>query len=167
MKPVQIEFVAPRAWKVIWSVTAVALIALLGHTGWQVWQQHQVRWALQAELAQLKARSIPKPPEANPRQASEQAALRLLQRDWNRVFDAIENPALTQVRLVQMSMNAETGATRLEFELESVAHASLVTAALNGAETSAVWRLERVDADAPRQDSGSGKARGVWSSMLP
>lgn len=171
MKPVQIQFVAPRARKVIWSITAVVLLALMGHTGWQVWQQHQLRQGLQAELAklqaQLKARSTPKPLEAHPRQASEQAALRLLQRDWNRVFDAIENPALIPVRLVQLNMDAETAEVRLEYELESFAHASLVTEALNGSGDSVVWQLERVDTGAMRQAPGVGRARGVWSSKLP
>ena len=81
MKPVQIQFVAPRAWKLIWAITAVVLLAMTSHTGWRLWQQHQVRLGLQSELAQLQAqlnaRSTPKPPEVNPRQASEQAALRL------------------------------------------------------------------------------------------
>jgi hypothetical protein len=171
MKPVQIQFVAPRAWKLIWAITAVVLLAMTSHTGWRLWQQHQVRLGLQSELAQLQAqlnaRSTPKPPEVNPRQASEQAALRLLHRDWNHVFDAIENPALAQVRLVQMSVDAESGETRLEYELESFAHASIVSAALNGPDATAVWRLERVDSGASRQEPGTGKARGVWSSKWP
>ncbi|WP_439590379.1 hypothetical protein [Hydrogenophaga sp.] len=168
MKPVQIQFVAPRAWKFIWAITAVVLVALLGHTGWRLWQQHQVRLGLQAELAQLqqqlRERSTPKPAVVDPRHASEQAALRLLRRDWNRVFDAVESPELAQVRLVQMSVDAETGETRLEYELESFALTSMVTAALNGPGATTVWQLERVDAGAFRQVSNSGKARAVWAS---
>lgn len=171
MKPVKIQFVAPRAWKFIWSITAVALLALLSHTGWRLWQQHQLRTGLQAELAQLqaqlKASSGPKSPEIDPHHASERAALHLLQRDWNRLFDAVENPALDQVRLVRMSMNADSGEARLEYELESFAHAPLVTAALNDPAASAVWRLERVDAGVVRQDPGGGTVKGVWSSSLP
>jgi len=169
MKPVQIQFVAPRAWKVVWAITAMVLITLLSHTGWRVWQHHQVRLALQAELGQLQAQfqahSTPVSPQIGPRQASEQAAQRLLQRDWNGVFDAVESPELAQVLLVQMSVDAETGQARLEYELDSFAHASLVTAALNGPLHKQVWHLERVDSGAFRLDQGSGKARGVWSSI--
>lgn len=171
MKPVQIQFVAPRAWRPIWLISALLLIALLSHTGWRVWQQHQLRLGLQAQLAHLQAqsttRSTPTLPDIDPRHTSAQAARRLLQRDWNRVFDAVEDPALSQARLVQMSVDAATGDVRLEYELESFAHASLVTAALNGPQAIALWQLERVDAGATRQDPGVGKARGVWSAKMP
>jgi hypothetical protein len=63
-----------------------------------------------------------------------------------------------------MSVDAETGETRLEYELENFAFASMVTAALNGPGATTVWQLERVDAGAFQQVPGGGKARGIWSS---
>lgn len=169
MRPVQIQFVAPRAWKFIWAITAVALMALLSHAGWRVWQQHQLRLSLQAELGQLQAqwtaRSMPEAPVIDPRGASVQAAQRLLRRDWNRVFDAVEDPALAQARLIRMSADAESGEIRLEYELESFGHASVVTAALNAPGTTTAWQLERVNSEQLQQEPHGGKARGVWSAM--
>jgi hypothetical protein len=169
MKPVRIQFVEPRAWKVIWLVTAVILLSIAGFTGWQVWQQHQIRKGLQVELdrlqAELKARAAPVAPAVNPREASEKAAQRLLHRDWNRLYNAIEHPDLAQVRLRQLTFDAETGDARLEYELENMSQGSAVTAALNAENDSGAWQLERL-ISAPTNVSSSypidAKVRGVW-----
>jgi hypothetical protein len=173
MKPVHIQFVEPRAWKVIWLITAVVLLAIAGFTGWQVWQQHQIRQGLQVELdrlqAELKARSAPVASVVNPREASEKAAQLLLQRDWNRLFDTIENPELANVRLVQLTFDAETGEARLEYELENMTQGSAVTMALNAFESSNVWRLERLASGGMSTGTGYSigtKIRGVWRARL-
>ncbi len=169
MKPVRIQFVEPRAWKVIWLVTGVILLSIAGFTGWQVWQQHQIRKGLQVELdrlqVELKARAAPVAPAVNPREASEKAAQHLLQWDWNRVFDSIENPELGTARLVQISVEAETGDVRLEYELENIGEGSAVTAALNAGDNPAVWQLERLAAapiNVNSSYSSNAKVRGVW-----
>jgi hypothetical protein len=168
-KRARLQFVEPRAWKLIWLFTAIFLISLAGFTGWQVWQQHEVRRGLQMELdrlqAELKARSAPVVPVLNPREASEKAAQRLLQRDWNRLFDTIENPDLANVRLVQLTFDAETGEARLEYELENMTQGAKVTSVLNSTEGTNVWRLERLNADTGGA-TGAGKARGVWRARL-
>lgn len=168
MKPVRIQFVEPRAWKVIWLVTAVFLLSIAGFTGWQVWQQHQIRQGLQAELdrlqAELKARAAPVAPAVNPREASEKAALRLMQRDWNRLYDAIEHPDLAHVRLVQLTFDAETGEARLEYELKDMTEGASVTAALNTTSGPNVWQLERLNTDGSA--TGAGKTRGVWRARI-
>ncbi len=172
MKPVRIQFVAPRAWKVIWSLAAVLMIALGGVTGWQAWQHHQTRLGLQAELerwqSELKARSAPVAPANDPREASEKAAQRLLQRDWNLLFDAIENPALAEVRLVQLSFDAHSGLARLEYALTSMAQGVLVASALNGAGDGITWQLERLSAEgsAAPQRGMAMPVRGVWSARV-
>lgn len=173
MKPVRIQFVTPRAWKAIWSLAAMVMVATVGVTGWQVWQQHQIRLGLQAELdrwqSELNARSKPVTSFSDPREASEQAAQRLLQRDWNLLFDAIENPALNKVRLVQLSFDAHSGLARLEYALASMAQGALVTSALNGAGDGIAWRLERlsVEGDTASQHGGAAlPVRGVWSARV-
>lgn len=93
--------------------------------------------------------------------------MRLLQRDWNRVFDAVESDALAQALLVQMSIDGVTGEIRLEYELESFVQASAVTAALNASGTMTVWQLERVSSVPLQADFPAGKSRGVWSSKGP
>jgi hypothetical protein len=168
MRPVRIQFVRPRAWKVIWLVTAFVLMTFSCVTGWQVWQQHQTRQGLLVELGRLqtamKTRSVPALPVVNPRQASEEAAQHLLQRDWNHLFDAIENTELADVRLVQLTFDAETGDARLEYELVSVAQGAGLTNLLNGNGNRGTWRLERLSTAGT--EGANGRIRGVWRTQL-
>lgn len=166
MKPVSIQFVEPRAWKFIWSFTALVVLATAVWTGWQVAQQRQLQQALQIEKdrlqAELSAASAPIPAVNNPRAASEQATLSLMRYDWNPVFDTLEKPALAHVRLVQFTLDAETGEARLEYALKDMAEGAALTQALNGQPDRAVWQLERLSADA-----SGGQVRGIWRGRLP
>ena len=173
VKPVRIQFVERRTWKAIWLVTSGALMVIAGFTGWQVWQQLQIRQNLQVELdrlqTKLKARSVPMAPTINPREASEKNAELLLKRDWNRLFDTIENPDLSSVRLVQLMLDAETGDARLEYELENMTQGSSVTFALNAFDRSNVWQLERLVSGGGGGGAGNttgAKVRGIWRAQL-
>lgn len=175
MKSVQIDFVEPRAWKFIWAAAAVVLLAIAATTGVKVWQLRQQRFALEQQLAVLQVQqaqrlSQAKPaesPKDNPKAASEAAARRLLQRDWNRLYDAIETPALTKVRLVQLSMDAVTGQAMLEYELESMAQAAMVTQALNDASSPpGAWQLERLERAGQGGPGESGRVKGSWRAVF-
>jgi uncharacterized membrane protein YcjF (UPF0283 family) len=154
MRSVRIDFVEPRAGKFIWAVAALVVFAIVVITGAKVWQLRQHRVVLEQQQAALQAQQLQRlaqaqpavPPKGNQRAVSEAAAQRLLRRDWNRLYDAIETPALAKVRLLQLTMDAGTGLVVLEYELESMAQATVVTRALSDASGQAgVWRLERVD----------------------
>lgn len=169
MKPVYIDFVPPRAWKVIWLIAAVFMLSIAGVTGWQVWKQRQVQSSLQAELVRLQAglklRAAPEEPVVNPREASERAAQRLMQRDWNQLFDAVENPALSDVRLVQLSFDSDTGQARVEYEIGDIAIGTLVTSALNENSSGVVWRLEQLNTSPAI--ASANKVRGTWRAQFP
>lgn len=171
MRPVQIDFVAPRTWKFIWAAATVVVLAVLATSGAKLWQLRQQRVALEQQLTALQAQQLQRlaqtkavePSQGNPRVASEATARRLLQRDWNRLYDAIETPALAKVRLIQLNMDAVTGQAMLEYELESMAQAAGVTHALNESGAGTTWRLERVDSGAqPSSGTGAARLKGVW-----
>lgn len=172
MKPVQMDFVEPRAWRYIWSVAATVLLVIATTTAVKVWQLRQQRAVLAQELVALEAQQLQRrlaqakalgPPKDNPRVASEAAANRLLKRDWNRLYDTIETPTLSKVRLVQMSVDAATGQVMLEYELDSLAQATVVTQALNDA-SGAIWQLQRLDGGASVGGIGVARTKGVWRS---
>lgn len=178
MKPVDIHFVEPRAWMGIWFCAALVVCTIAVSTGVQLWRDQQQQRAVLAESAQLRANleeaqrgaQLKPVPEVNMRAANEVATARLLQRDWNALFDVIESPSLAEVRLIQLSVDAQTGQAMLEYELGRVEQAAQVTKALNGGAKSssgqgAVWRLERVDASAQPNASGVPKARGLWRTV--
>lgn len=171
MRPVQIDFVAPRAWKFIWAAGAVVVLAVLATSGAKLWQLRQQRVALEQQLTALQAQQLQRlaqtktvePSQGNPRAASEAMARRLLQRDWNRLYDAIETPALAKVRLVQLNMDAVTGQAMLEYALESMAQVAEVTQALNRSGSGIAWRLERLDSGGQTSaHSGAPQIKGVW-----
>lgn len=172
MKPVQIEFVKPRAWKFIWATAGVVALATAATTGVKAWQLRQQRMVLERQLVSLEAQQLQRlastraeqPVQDSPRAASETAARRLLQRDWNRLYDAIETPALAKVRLIQLSFDAVSGQAMLEYELESMELAAGITQALNASNGSLpVWKLERLENGAvPGGAGGGSKIRGVW-----
>ena len=175
MKPVQIDFVAPRAWKFIWTTAATVVLAIIATTGVKVWHLRQQRMALEEQLAVLKAQQLQqvaqaKAPEqnvGNPKAASEAAARRLLSRDWNRLYDVIETPALAKLRLVQLSMDAVTGQAMLEYELESMGQAVAVTRALNDTSNQGgIWHLDRLDGAGQGDPAGAAKVKGVWRAVL-
>ena len=169
MRPVHIDLVPSSAWQVIWLIAAVFMLSIAGLTGWQVWKQRQVQSGLQAELVRLQAElrlgAVPEEPVVNPREASERAALRLMQRDWNLLFDTVENPALSDVRLVQLSFDSDTGQARVEYEIVEIATGPLVTSALNENTSGVVWRLEQLKTS-PATTSAN-KVRGTWLAQFP
>lgn len=175
MKSVQIEFVRTQAWKFIWVAAAVVLLVIAATTAVKAWQLREQWVALEQELATLQSQQLQRlaqtkterPSNKHPRATSEADANRLLQRDWNRLYDAIETKALDKVRLIQLSFDAVTGQTMLEYELEDMRQASDVTRMLNeSANESSVWQLNQLDSGIQTSPVVNGKVRGVWRSVL-
>lgn len=175
MRSVRIDFVEPKAWKFIWASAALMVLVIMVITGVKVWQLRQQRVALEQQLAALQAQQRQRlaqaqpaaSPQDNPRAASEAADRRLLQRDWNRLYDAIETPALAKVRLVQLNMDAVSGQVVLEYELESMAQAAVVTQALNAVSgQDSLWRLDQLENEAQGGTVGVARVRGVWHAVL-
>lgn len=174
MKPSQIEFVQPLAWKILWFTAALLLLALLTNTGVKAWQLRQQEAALAQKIADLRSAQLQQrlvqeqaaqPPQDSPRAGSEAAANRALQRDWNRLYDSIETPTLSKIRLIQLSMDAVTGQAMLEFELDGLMQAGDVTNALSSA-SGVTWQLERLENGVQATYGGSAKPKGIWRAIL-
>lgn len=177
MKAVYVDFVKPQAWKIVWGIAAILLLVIGVVYGAQGWELQQQRRELESRLAALAlsqnqqialANNESAVPD-NPKAGSEAAARQLLQWDWNRVYDAIESPALAKTKLVQMSVDVPTGQATLVFELDSMAQVGQVTKALNEpAGSGAVWRLERLENKAQTTGLGatSTNVKGVWLGKL-
>lgn len=178
MKAVRIEFVQPRAWRFFWAGAALVLLTIAATTGVKLWQLHLQRTALERQTTALRAAQLEhklalenakEQRTDNPRASSEAAANRLLQRDWNHLYDAIETPALAKVRLVHFNMDAATGQAVLEFELDSMEQAvevshGLALSATSG--TAKAWQLERLERAGDGGAAGAGKVRGFWRKSL-
>ena len=106
---------------------------------------------------------------ADPRYASAEQAARLLQLDLNKAFAVVENIKEPGVRLRSMQLEPAGNTLRLEYELDAMAKATLITELLNAGYDVPPWQLESVSASGGNQVSymPTGQAvRGIWSAQL-
>lgn len=169
MKSIDIDFVADTRWRWVWAAAALSAVCLAGAMGmyWQkasrALQDIESRTTItQQQIAQLNARRVV---VADPRQASAEQAVQLLQQDLNKVFASVENLKEAGVRLRGMTLDGGAGVLRLEFELDAMPTASVVTAALNGGYENRPWQLESVTRAGGGGQIGFASAqvvRGLW-----
>lgn len=175
MKSIDIDFVADKRWRWVWAAAALCAVCLAGAVGlyWQktkrALQDIESRSAItQQQITQLNARRVV---VADPRQASAEQAVQVLQQDLNKVFASAENLKETGVRLRGLTLDGAAGVLRLEFELDAMPTASIVTAALNGGYESRPWQLESVTGVGGGGGGQIGFAsaqvvRGLWVVQL-
>lgn len=169
MKPIDIDFVADKRWRWVWAAAALCTLCLTGAVAlhWKKTNRTardiESRAAIaQQQIAQLNARQVI---VADPRQASAEQAVQLLQQDLNKVFASAENLKETGVRLRGLNLDGTAGVLRLEFELDAMPTASIVTAALNGGYENRPWQLESVTGAGGGGQIGFAPAqilRGLW-----
>jgi len=169
MKSLNIDFVADKRWRGVWAATAFCVLCLAGavalywHRTDRVLRDIESRTATsQQQITQLNARRVI---VADPRQASAEQAVQLLRQDLNKVFASAENLKETGVRLRGLTLDGSAGALRLEFELDAMPTASVVTAALNGGYENRPWQLESVTGAGGGGQIGFTSAqvvRGLW-----
>ena len=173
MKAIAIDFVLDKRWRWIWAAVAFCAVCLAGAVAvyWQkaiqATRDIESRANLsQQQIAQLNARRVV---AADPKQASAEQAVQLLQQDLNKVFASAENLKEIGVRLRNLNLDGTAGVLRLEFELDAMAKASTVTEALNGGYESRPWQLESVTGAGGGGQIGFASAqmvRGLWFVQL-
>lgn len=170
MKPIRIEFIEDTRWRAVWTMTVLACTIIVGYTVWQWRVDAAAIKAIEEQIADVKRKAAEVQAAQNrvdPRGASVKAMTKLLQRDLNKVFAVVENVQEPGVRLRSLSLDESSGSLRLEYELESMAHASTVTTALNAGYERGPWQLENVSgALAQRTGGGQQAFRGSWSAQL-
>ncbi len=148
MKPIHINFIRDESWRWIWAATAVICLCVMGFTAWQWYKTRQSIQTIQADIntARKTAAQLgtPKPVLVDPRKASTEQTIKLLQQDLNKVFNSAESPKEAGVRLRSLNMDSAAGTLRLEFELDSLPRASSITAVLNAGYEDRPWQLESV-----------------------
>jgi hypothetical protein len=177
MKPVRLDFIEDRRWRLVWSAALVCALALAGNLIWRLVPIYEAQGEEQALIAAAQLQLQNKPTsvqgEANPRFASLSQAAQLLQQDLNPAFASAENLQEPGVRLRSLTLEAGEGSLRLEYDLESMVKASAITDLLNTGYEQRPWQLESVSGSAdsgtvggmPMTPTTSG-FRGVWTVQL-
>ena len=173
MKAISVEFVASRAWRWVWGVTAALLVSVFTFTGWKWYQAAKAAKPTQQALvearAQLEKFKQREAPLIDPRAASLQQASDLLQRNLNSIFSTAENMQEPGTKLKSLSYDATANTLRLDYELDSMARSSSVTAVLNAGYEKKPWSLDAATATATGQSGTSTNAvsaRASWTGRI-
>jgi hypothetical protein len=176
MKPVCIEFVQSRRWRAVWGVSWLATVALVAVAGW-LWLQRngqtgELNTRIEEVKSQIQLARTPAVVASDPRKSSTEHAIRFLRTDYNKVFAVVENLNEPGARLRALSFDASSNTLRLEYDLDTVVKASVVTAALNDGYEARPWKLESVNATNGLVVTGVSLAapvamyRGVWTAVV-
>lgn len=173
MKSLQFDFIPSKTWQGIWAVAGLCVLCIAGAAGWR-WVQLQTtaqELAAQLQATQQDIQHLRQPVlnPADPRYASAEQAARLLQLDLNKAFAVVENIKEPGVRLRSMQLEPAGNTLRLEYELDAMAKATLITELLNTGYDVPPWQLESVSASGGNQAayiSSTQAARGIWSVQL-
>lgn len=177
VRAVHIEFIEDPRARIVWGAAVFLSLCLVGGVAWR-WGEidHAVRNEReQLSAMQLRFQQLSKPVQkkADPRQASIEKASQLLRLDLNKVFATAENLRETGVRLRGLTAEAAANNLRLEYGLDSMVKASVITEALNNGYENRPWQLENVDGATERGASGALQLvpaapifRGIWSAPL-
>lgn len=142
---------------------------LMGVAGWQ-WHQSSQTMRERDRLISIARQDLallnaPKEMPLSPKKASAEQAAKLLQQDLNKVFSTIEVLKEPGVRLRSLSLDGSSSVVRLEFEIDSVAKATALTAVLNAGYDGRPWQLEGVSSAGNNNAMGfatTQTVRAIW-----
>lgn len=174
MRKIDIDFAEDRRWRFVWIMTAILCLGFLifmGRYSYQIFQEKQeINQQIQNARLLMPGKPIVVDSKPDSRYTGSLKAASLLQFDLNKVFLTIENIAEPSVRLVNMTFDASIGTLRLEYELDSVELAVVLTEKLNSGYEVRPWKLESLSNARANNISGvnpaASKTIGVWSSQI-
>ncbi len=174
MREINIEFIEDRRWRFLWSVMAIVCAGLLIVVTWMGYQISQEKREINLQIQNTRL-MMPSAPivsiqKQNARYASSFKAATLLQFDLNKVFSTIENIAEPSTRLINITFDALAGTLRLEYEIDSIEVAVVLTEKLNSGFEVRPWKLDSLSNPRANNISGTNavasKTIGIWSCQI-
>lgn len=170
MKKITIEFMDDHRWRFLWSVIIIFCACLLVAIIWSGYkvslEKREINLQIQSAKLQMSGAPIVGIQKQDSQNASSLKAASLLQFDLNKVFSTIENIAEPSTRLLNITFDASAGSLRLEYELDSVQVAVVLTEKLNNGYEVRPWQLESLSttrANISNDVSSSiAKTIGIW-----
>lgn len=174
MRKISIEFIEDRRWRFLWlltSITCLGCVIALTWYGYQIAQQkREINLQIQSTGSVMPGALASVVSKQDSRNGSSLKSASLLQFDLNKVFNTIENIAEPSIRLVNMTFDASAGTMRLEYELESVETAVVLTEKLNTGYEAKPWKLESLSSARTSSTTvpniAAPKTNGVWSCQI-
>lgn len=174
MRKISIEFIEDRRWRFLWMLMSIVCLGCLIAITWFGYHITQQKRDINLQIQSVRSLMPSAPsvvlPKQDSRYASSLKAVSLLQFDLNKVFSTIENIAEPTVRLVNMTFDATAGTLRLEYELESVETAVLLTGKLNAGYETRPWKMESLSntrvSNITSVNTVTPKTLGVWSCQI-
>lgn len=144
MRPLRIDFVEDQRWRAIWIIGGALLALLLITYQALAYQNSRQQNELRQELESLQARMSAQASERPLDKRHDHALLmaKLLQTDYNKVFQALETLKEPGIRLRQLQVDNTTGRVRVDYEFESLDKIPVISGHLNSGYTSSPWQFE-------------------------
>jgi hypothetical protein len=175
MKALHVEFVAPRAWLIVWTIAGLLLGAMVVSFAWKGMStsRDNTRSADQSVAVrnELISWKLSKNTPAKPRDTSTVKAMSDVLFDQNKVFAVVESVDVSGTRLASFSFDAAAGILRIEYTMEAATKAAEITEALNAGYENRPWQLDRVTSTNPSTGAPPAGATpmnvvGSWSSKI-
>lgn len=152
MRQPHIDFVHRPRWLFVW-LPAVLVVSLA--VGVVAARQHK----LDGSVRSMQKRTellLPQLRKAEPNEDQKRAAAqldlqrrsmeRVLKQDWNPAFATVENVREPGTKLISLTLDAESQAVRLDYEVASMAQALALDRAMNEGTDRPTWKFEGVSA---------------------
>lgn len=175
MRPLRIDFVDDQKWRVIWIITGTLLALMLVAYQFWAYQDAQRQNELHQELARLQAGVLAESSNRAPdkRHVHALAMAKLLQTDYNKVFQTLETLKQPGIRLRQLQIDAKSRKVRVEYEFENLDRVSVISAHLNSGYTNPPWQFEGSSVSSSQSVGGNfavmgdqRTTRGTWSCSI-
>lgn len=174
MRKMNIDLAEDRRWRFVWIMTAILCLGVLifmGRYRYQIFQEKQeINQHIQNSRLLMPGKPIVVDSKLDNRFTSSLKVASLLQFDLNKVFSAIENIAEPSTRLINITFDASASTLRLEYELDSVEVAVVLTEKLNSGYEVRPWKLESLSNAKANNilsvNAAASKTIGVWSSQI-
>jgi type II secretory pathway component PulL len=173
VRPVRIDFIDDKKWRAIWIITgavlALVLIAYLALAHQNTRHQNELHQELESLRTKMLAQASARP--ADKRHAHALIMARLLQTDYNKVFQALETLKEPGIRLRQLHVDSATGRVRVEYEFENLDKISMISGHLNSGYSTPPWQFEGSSTNSgsirsPAILTNQQTIRGTWSCLI-
>jgi hypothetical protein len=168
VKSIHIDFVPNSSWRWIWATAGLFILGIVGVSVWQFWQAERHLSMIRGRVSALQlGPRYPLPPVSleDRREKSAGLAAKQLQRDPNKAFAVIENLDAPGARLKTFKLDAASDILQLEYELDSVTVAPILSNALNAGYEPGPWQLESLTAVTKGSTAGVIGSLQVFRSM--
>ena len=174
MKPIRISFARSQLYVLVWLFAGLLSSVAIGIAFAKTKVINETDTKLSADIARLSVDVLRAQEDiaraknelqSDPERQRAQTLTALLKADVNPAFSTFENVDVAGARLLQFTIDLPSDTVRVEYEVDTLAHANELSAALNAGFEKMPWRLEGLGGSSSINGRGE-KSRAAWNARL-